>query len=119
MDMARLNAAAKKMIAEVLDSTHFKQRGFIVKYDDENNPMATITFSASPEYQFAINSTDNDGFTTSERPGIHIDSAETFQRNHFELCINAIKEWVERIIDKQNDWILDEFGGAADRTPSF
>lgn len=119
MGMARLSAVTKSRITEVLDSTYFTQQGFTVKYDDENNPMVTITFSGSPEYQFVINSTYNGVFTTSECPGIHLDAAETFQRSNFELCINSIKEWVERIIDRQKDWIMDEFGGVADSNPSY
>jgi hypothetical protein len=119
MDMAGLSAVAKSRIAGVLDSTRFKLQGFAVKYDDESGPVATITFSSSPECQFIISSIDNDAFATSERPGIHSDKAETFSRANFEICVQAIKEWIERIIDEENDWILDEFGGAADRTPSF
>ncbi len=119
MDMSRLSEATKSRITEVLNSTYFTQQGFTVKYDDENNPMVTITFSDSPEYQFAINSTNNDGFTTSECPGIHSDTAETFQRSDLELCVNAIKEWVKRIIDRKGDWILDMFGGVADSNPSY
>jgi hypothetical protein len=119
MDMAGLNAVAKNRITEVLDSTCFRQQGFTVKYDDERNPIVTITASSSSEYRFAINSIDNDAFVTIECPGIHVDAAETFQQHSFELCINAIKEWVDRIIDREKDWMLDEFGGAADRTPSY
>jgi hypothetical protein len=112
MDMTRLSEAAKNEIAKVLDATYFTQHGFTVKYDDENNPMVTITFSACPGYQFVINSTDDViVFTTSERPGIHLDAAETFQRSNFELCLNAIKEWTERIIERRKASILDEFGG--------
>jgi hypothetical protein len=115
--MARLNAAEKNRITEVLNSVNFRKHGFTVKYDDENNPMATIAFPGSPECRFVIDSSDNDAFTTQECPGIHLDATETFKRNNFELCINALKEWGERTIDRQNDWILDEFGGAADRNP--
>ncbi len=115
--LAGLNAAMKNRITEILDSTYFTQHGFTVN-DGENNTWVTITLSGSPEYQFVINPTGNGVFTTSECPGIHLDAAETFQRNDFELCINAIKEWVERIIDRQKDWILDEFGGVADSDPS-
>jgi hypothetical protein len=116
-DMARLNADEKNRIAAVLDSTFFRNHGFTVEYDGENNTMAIIAFSSSPECQFIINSTDNDAFTTQECPGVHSDAAETVQRNNFDLCLHAIKDWVERSIDRQEDWILDEFGGAADRNP--
>ena len=117
--MARLSEVARNRITEVLDSTYFKQHRFAVKYEDENNPMVIITFSSSPEYQFVISAAYNNEFTTSECPGIHSDAAEIFQRSNFELCIHAIKEWVERIIDRQRDWILDEFGGVADSNPSY
>jgi hypothetical protein len=120
MDMGSLSAVTKKKITEILDATYFTQHGFTVKYDDENNPMVTITFSDRPEYQFVIDSTDNGNvFTTSECPGTHLDAAETFQRTNFELCIDAIKEWTERIIDRQKDWMMDEFGGVADRSPNY
>ncbi len=120
MNMAGLSAVAKNKITEVLDATHFRQHGFNVKYDDDNNPMVTITFSARPEYQFVINSNHSvDVFTTSECPGIHSDTPETFQRSNLELCIAAVKEWTERIDDLWKDWIMDEFGGVADRSPSY
>jgi len=110
--MTRLGEVTREKITKVLDATYYGQHGFAVKYDDENNPVVTITFSACPEYQFVINSTNNvNVFTTSECPGIHLDTAETFQRSNFELCINAIKEWTERIIDRRKASILDEFGG--------
>ncbi len=119
MDMAVLSAATKSKISEVFDAEHLRQHAFNVTYDDINNPILTITFSAYPEYQFVINSTYSGAFTTSECPGIHSDATETFQRGDLELCINAIKEWAERVIDRQKDWILDEFGGVADRNPSY
>ena len=110
--MTRLGEVTKNKITEVLDATYFTQHGFTVKYNDENNPVVAITFSAFPEYQFVIHSTcDVNGFTTSERPGFHLDAAETFQRSHFELCLKAIKEWTERIMDRQKNSIIDEFGG--------
>jgi hypothetical protein len=117
--MTGLSAVSKTRIAQVLDSTQFKRRGFTLEYDDTDNPMVTITFSSSPEFQFVISSTHADMFTTSERPGIRVAATETFQRSHFEACISAIKEWVERIIDRQNDWIMDEFGGVADMNPAL
>ncbi len=118
MGMASLSAAMKNRITDVLDSAHLKQHDFTVKYDDDSNPMVTITFLGYPEYRFVINSTHESAFTTSECPGIHSEAAETFQRSNFELCVDAIKEWVERVVNKQKDWILDEFGGVADRDPS-
>jgi hypothetical protein len=117
--MTRLDEVTKNKITRVLDSKYFTQHGFTMKYDDENNPMVTITLSGSPEYQFVIHSTDRGDFTTSERPGIHLDAAETFQRGNFELCMDAIKEWAKRIVDREADWIMDEFGGVADRNPSL
>jgi hypothetical protein len=117
--MAGLSAATKNRVAEVLDSTHFRKHGFTLKYNDENNPLVAISFSSSPEYQFAINSTDQGEFTTSERPGIHSDAAETFRWSNFELCLDALKEWAKRIDDRETDWIMDEFGGVADRNPSI
>jgi hypothetical protein len=117
--MTGLSAVSKIRITEVLDSTQFRQQGFTVTYDDRDNPMVTITFARSPEYQFVISSTHDGMFTTSERPGIRLPATETFPRSHFELCISAIKEWVERIIDRQNDWIMDEFGGVADMNPAL
>lgn len=109
--MTRVGEVAKNKITKILDATYYTQHGFTVKYDDENHPMVTITFSACPEYQFVINSTHVNVFTTSECPGIHLDAAETFQRSNFELCMNAIKEWTERIMERRNASILDEFGG--------
>lgn len=117
--MAGPSADSKVRIAEVLDSTRFTQKGFTLTYDDRDNPMVTITFSRSPELQFVIRSTRDGTFTTSERPGIHLAASETFQRSHFELCVGAIKEWVERIIDRENDRIVDEFGGVADMNPAL
>jgi hypothetical protein len=117
--MASLSEVTKSRIVEILDSTCFTQQGFTVKYDNENNSLVTITFSGSPECQFVIHSTQNDAFTTSECPGVHLDATEIFQMNNIELCVHAIKEWVQRIIDQQNDWILDEFGGVADSNPSY
>jgi hypothetical protein len=119
MDIGRLSELAKHRIREVLGATSYTQTGFTVMFDDENNPLAIITFSPSPEYQFVIHSTHNSVFTTSESPGAHSDTAETFQRSNFELCIHALKEWTERIIARQGDWILDEFGGVADSNPSY
>ncbi len=120
MGMAGLSAATRNKIAEVLDAPHLRQHPFTVKYDDENNESVTITFSARRECQFVINSNhDASVFTTSECPGIHSDGAEIFQRSDVEQCMNAVKEWAERVIDRQKDWILDEFGGVADRSPSY
>jgi hypothetical protein len=113
------SAVSKIRIAEVLDSTQFTQRGFTLDYDDSDNPVVTITFSSSPEFQFVMSSTQDGMFTTSERPGIRLAAAETFQRSHFELCLSAIKEWAERIADRQKDWIMDEFGGVADMNPAL
>lgn len=117
--MGRLSELAKNRIREILGATSFTQSGFTVMFDDGNNPLVIITFSPSPGYQFVINSTDTSVFTTSESPGVHSDTAETFHRSDFELCIHAIKEWTERIIAGQGDWILDEFGGVADSNPSY
>ncbi len=118
--MARLSTDMKNRIAEVLDSTHFTRHGFTMKCDDERDALAAIiTLSGSPEYRFVLNSTSEGAFTTSESPGIRSDAAETFQRVDFELCMNAIRCWVGRIIDAQRDWMLDEFGGVADRNPSL
>jgi hypothetical protein len=117
--MDGLSPAMKDRITEVLDSTRYTQQGFTVTYDDGNNPLATITVSSSPECRFVLSSTSEGAFTTSESPGIHSDMAETFPRGDFELCMKAIRDWVRRIIDRQNDWILDEFGGVADRDPSL
>ena len=117
--MTGLSTDMKNRIAEVLDSTHFTQHGFTMKYDDESDAMAIIALSGSPEYRFVINSTSEGAFSTSESPGIGSDAAETFQRNNFELCMNAMRCWVGRIIDEQKDWMLDEFGGVADRNPSL
>ena len=117
--MAGLSTVTKNRIAEALASTYLTQHSFTVKYDDENNPIVTIIYTGSPECQFVISSTDNGAFTTSECPGIHLDAAETFRRSDLDLCISAIGEWVERIADRQRDWILDEFGGVADRNPSL
>jgi len=108
--MTRLSEVTKNKIAEVLAATYLTQHGFTVKCDDENNPVVTIAFSPCPEYRFVINLT-YDVYTTSECPGIHSDAAETFQRSNIELCIHAIKEWTERIIDRRKASILDEFGG--------
>ncbi len=117
--MTRLSTVEKIRITEVLNSTRYSQHGFSVRYDDEKNPAATITFPGYPDYQFAISATDDGSFTINERPGPHSDESETFQKNSFDLCVTAIKEWAERIIDQQRDWILDEFGGVADRNPSL
>lgn len=116
--MASLGEAAKERITKALVATYFKQRGFIVKYNDESNPVVTITFSVQPEYQFAISSISGDSvFTTSECPGLHLDAAETFRRNDFEVCINAIQDWAERIREREQDSIIDQYGGMADTLP--
>jgi hypothetical protein len=119
MDMGSLSELAKNKIREVLGATSFAQSGFAVRFDDENDPLATITFSPSPECQFVIHSTDDGAFTTNESPGAHSDTAETFRRSDFELCVEAMKQWTERVIARQGDWILDEFGGVADSNPSY
>jgi len=119
MGMVGLSADKKNRISQVLDTTYYKQSGFAVEYDDKNNPVATITFSSRPECRFVISATDGGGFATSECPGIHSDQTETFPRNDLDLCIHAIKEWVERIFERERDWILDEFGGVADRLPRY
>ncbi len=117
--MAGFSEVMKNRIAEVLGSSCSAKQDFAVMYDDESSPKVTISYQVSPEYRFVINSTGKDAFTTSERPGIRSDAAESFQRSNFELCIDALKEWVERIHDRQKDWMLDEFGGAADIDPSY
>jgi hypothetical protein len=117
--MAGLSEDRRNRIISVLDATDYKLRGFALKYDDTKNPVVIITFSSRPECRFVISTTDPGVFATSESPGIHSDEAETFQRSNFELCMNAIKEWVERIIERDRDWMLDEFGGVADRNPSL
>lgn len=113
--MPGLSAAMKSQIAETLESTSFRQRGFSVDYNDRNDVLAAITRFA---YRFAIASTDN-GLLTSEYPGIASNKEETFQRSDFESCLRAIREWVERIVDQDESAILDEFGGVADRNPSL
>ena len=117
--MEGLSAAAKNRITEALAATSYTQRGFNVKFDDENNPVAAITYSSRPECRFAINAVNDGAFETSESPGTHSDEAEIFQRSNFELCVHAVKDWVERIVERERDWILDEFGGVADRNPSL
>lgn len=110
LGLAMLDAVTKSMITKALDSIHFAHHGFTVKYDDENNALATIRVSAYPEYRFVIHSNDN-AFATSECPGIHSDAIEIFQRSDFELCIHALKKWAERVSDRWKDYVLDEFGG--------
>jgi hypothetical protein len=111
--MPALSAVMKDRIMVVLDSTRYARQGFIVNYDDVKNPVATTIFSNSPEYRFVICTSESDGFITSETPG------GTFQRGNFESCMKALSDWANRIVDDQSDWILDEFGGAADRNPSL
>ena len=120
--MGSLSAVTKNEITKILDSTHFTQHGFTVKYDDEDNLPLNITFSSRPEYRFVINSNhDANGFTTTECPGTRSESAETFQRTDIGLCLQAVREWTERVAEreKERDWILDEFGGVADMNPSL
>lgn len=117
--MATLREAARSRITEILDGTRYTHESFLVTHDGEGDCLAAITLSSSPEYRFTISATDDGVFTTSECPSIHQDSEETFRRDDLESCINAIKEWVERISDKENDWIMDEFGGVADSTPPY
>jgi hypothetical protein len=117
--MPGLSAVMKDRILAALDATRYTRQGFIVNYDDEKNPAATISFSSSPEYRFLINTLDNEGFDTNESPGIHLDGAETFRRDNSELCMNALSNWVKRVAEIQSDWILDEFGGVADSNPSY
>jgi hypothetical protein len=112
-------AVSMARIAEVLDRTQFTREGFALEYGDGDNPIVTITFSRSPEFQFVISPTHDGMFTTSERPGIRLAATETFPRSHFELCLGAIEEWAKRIVDTQNDWIMDEFGGVADMNPAL
>jgi hypothetical protein len=114
--MAILDSTAKNKIIDALDSTSYKQRGFDIKYGEGS--IARIIFLSSPECQFVINSS-NDAFTTIETPGVRSDAAESFDRADFESCLKAVREWVVRIADMQRDWILDEFGGVADRNPSL
>lgn len=112
--MTRLSEATASRITEILDS-----RSFTVKYDDEQGPAVTITSASSLEHRFVINSVAGGTFTTTESPGLHSDSSETFQRSDLESCLEAIRKWMERIKDMQADWIMDEFGGIADRNPSL
>jgi len=114
--MAGLSAVMKTRILEVLDATSFRQSGFGVMYGDEKDASATIRFSARPEYRFVIGLTEN-GFITSECPGVKSDRMEVFQRGDYELCLQAIRAWAARIVDSEADDILDEFGGVADRNP--
>lgn len=116
--MAGLSAGMKYRILEALDATRFKQHGFGVKCGEENDVAVMIIFSARPEYRFVIGLTDN-GFTTSECPGVKSDRMEVFQRGDYELCMQAIQAWAARIVDKEADDILDEFGGVADRNPNL
>ena len=117
--MAGLTEEMKNRITEILNATRHTRQGFTVVYDDESNPVATIAFSGGTEYRFVISSTENGAFTTSECPGIHLDEAEIFQRSNLDLCITAVKDWSKRIIERQQDSILDEFGGVADSDPSY
>jgi hypothetical protein len=110
--MARLNGTENHRILEILG-----EKGYFVKYEGEEK--ITIIASGHSGYQFVIDPTDDGIFITNERPGIQSDAGETFHRNNFDQCIAAMKEWTNRIIEKQNDWILDEFGGAADINPEL
>jgi hypothetical protein len=116
MDMGSLSEVTKSRIIQILNA----REGFFAKYDDKTNPVVTITFSARPEYQFTINATQNgDVITTSESPGTLSDTTEIFQKSDFEQCVTAIKGWMERIIERERDWMMDEFGGVADRSPNY
>jgi hypothetical protein len=112
--MGSLSADAKAGIAAVLKNT---QHRFLVQYDDQKDPAAIIALASAPEYQFVIRSNNSEAFTTTECPGIHSESAETLQRDSFELCMIALTKWAKRAIEKQKDWIMDEFGGVADMNP--
>lgn len=112
--MTRLSETMKSRITEVLNPG-----SFMVKYDDERGPAVTITCASSPEHWFVINSIAGGTFTTDECPGVRSDSSETFQRSDLESCLDAIRNWMERVKDSQADWIMDEFGGIADRNPSL
>lgn len=114
--MIQLSAAMRSRIQEILEGAD--SQGFRAKYDD-NNPVALITYSAVPEYHFQLDSETDGSFRTRECPGIRSDEAEVFQRSSLELCVDAIGHWVERIIDRRDAWIMDEFGGVADRNPSL
>jgi hypothetical protein len=114
--MAGMSAVINNRITAALETTSFGQRGFDVKHDGQDDSVVTIVFSARSEYQFAIDSTAG-GFITSERPGPKSDLTEAIQRGDIESCIQAIREWAERIADREAADILDEFGGVADRNP--
>jgi len=113
--MAGFSAVMKNRITEALNATKFTQGGFNVTHNDANGDIVTITRS---EYRFVMSSIDN-GFTTSECPGLDSDETQVFQRSDFESCIHAIQEWAERIVDREEADILDLFGGVADRNPGL
>jgi hypothetical protein len=117
--MTGLGADSKSRIAEVLESTQFGQGGFTVKFGEGEDPVVTITFASAPEFQFVISSTHDGSFITSECPGIRLAATETFERGQFGPCVSALEAWVERIVDRRRDWIMDEFGGVADMNPAL
>jgi hypothetical protein len=111
--MSVLSAVMKDEIAGVLEGTTFKQRGFSVDHGSD----ASVTITRF-KYRFTIGSTET-GFMTTEFPGVASEKTETFDRSDFASCLRAIRDWVDRIVDREESFILDEFGGVADRDPSL
>ncbi len=108
--MTQLRETTKKRIFAALDKSHFTSSAYSVEFSDDTTSFLTITFLPNKGFIFVANDTYS-GITSSEAPGQHKLTSETFKHTSIEECLKAITPWTVRILEdyRVHNPIIDEF----------
>ena len=108
--MTQLRETTKKKIFAFLEKSHFTSSAYSVEFIDETSTFLEITFLPNKNFTFEANETYS-GLTTSEAPGLHKFTSESFKQTSIDECLKAIGPWTTRILEdyRAHNPIIDEF----------
>lgn len=108
--MIQLRESTKRKITDLLNKSHFTASAFSVTYEEESQDFLIISFIPNKVFKFTAEKTYSN-FSTTEAPGLHIVTEETFKREALDDCLKAISPWISRILEdyRTHNPLVDEF----------
>lgn len=105
MAMQTLRLGAMRELEKNLNRGFLTSHSFQMKFNDENGTLVEIVFSDRPTFSFALlhpRSATNDGssWKTTESPGRHFISSESYDHPQFGQAFSAVYAWVDRIAEE-------------------
>lgn len=108
--MTQLRETTKRKILAALEKSHFTASAYSVEYDHDATAFLTITFLPNKSFVF-VASESYAGISSSEAPGQHKITGESFKHASLDECLKSIAPWAARILEdyRANNPIIDEF----------